>query len=260
MTPLFLTMIVLGVVLPVLLAWIWVRRTGQPVKTILIGAGIFFAFAIVLESLPKLLFFQSGNPVGSYVMSHPWAIILVGALLAGLFEETGRFIAFRYLLRDQTHRLTSITYGIGHGGFEAMYLLAMGGIQSMAYAALIESGQFETILATVKEIEPSQYEALKAIPQQLAEASWITLCMSLLERVSAILIHVACSIMVYSAVRSTGKWWLFPLAILLHASVDIFAGLYQQGVITNVGLLELCIFAWAILFLVAVYRLVYRRM
>jgi uncharacterized membrane protein YhfC len=54
-------------------------------------------------------------------MSHTWLYAVLGALLAGLFEETGRFIAFKFLLKKRTDRKTAISYGIGHGGFEAIF-------------------------------------------------------------------------------------------------------------------------------------------
>jgi len=93
-------MIAVGIIAPILLAVLWVRKTHQPIKPLLIGAAIFCVFVIVLESFPKLLLFQYNNPVGNYVMSHTAIFTLTAALLAGLFEETGRFVAFKYLLKN----------------------------------------------------------------------------------------------------------------------------------------------------------------
>lgn len=62
----------------------------------LIGAAMFFAFAMVLEQLLHLIM----RPIvsGSVI-----AYSVYGALAAGVFEETGRFIGFKFLLK-KAHR------------------------------------------------------------------------------------------------------------------------------------------------------------
>jgi uncharacterized membrane protein YhfC len=81
-----------------------------------------------------------------------------------------------------------------------------------------------------------------------------------MERVSAMLIHVAFSIFVFCAVRTPKKRWMFPLAILLHAFLDIFAGLYQVGFITNIVILEVLLFLTVAAFFCITLRFVYRKM
>lgn len=256
----YLCMVAVGILGPVILALLWKMKTGEPLSTVLTGALIFFVFAIVLETLPKLVLFQTNNPVGAYVMARPFLYMTLAALLAGIFEETGRFVAFKFLLKKRTDRRTAISCGIGHGGFEAMYLLALSGIQAISYILIINAGQFDTLLAQAAAAAPEQAEALKAIPQSLASTTFANLSLSIWERTSAVLIHLSCSVLVFCAVRQEGKGWMFPLAILLHASVDMAAALYQGGLITNVYVLELCLFIWAAAFFVICMRCVYRRL
>ena len=52
------------------------------------------------------------------------------------------------------------------------------------------------------------------------------------ERLVAICLHIALSVLAFQAVKRPGKRWLYPAAILLHAGMDVFAALYQRGVIT----------------------------
>ena len=50
------------------------------------------------------------------------------------------------------------------------------------------------------------------------------------ERISALILHLGLSMMVWVAVRKGGKWlWLFPAAIALHAIVDAGAVLLQKS-------------------------------
>ena len=52
---------------------------------------------------------------------------------------------------------------------------------------------------------------------------------------SAIILQVGLSIIVWTAVRKGGKWlWLFPAAILLHALVDALAVIISK----NAGMLQ----------------------
>ena len=255
----FAGMIAIGLILPVLVSAIWIKKTKQPIVTILIGAAIFFGFAIILETIPKLLLFQTNNPVGRYVMNHVFLYMTIAALLAGIFEETGRLIAFKFLLKKETKKETAVTYGIGHGGFEAMYLLVLGGIQNLMYAVMINTGQFDKVVEQIRVAAPEQLETIESIPSALAAVGPSTLFLSGMERVSAMMIHIACSIIMFWAVRGVHKMWLYVVAIVLHASIDMIAALYQCGYITNLFVMELCLIAWAAAFLVITVRLIYNR-
>lgn len=256
----YVGMIFLGLILPIGVSAVWVIKTKQPITTILIGAGIFFAFAIVLESIPKLLLFQTNNPIGKFVMENTFLYMSIAALLAGIFEETGRLVAIKFLLKKETKKETAITYGIGHGGFEVMYLLVIGGINNLIYAFMINAGQFDMVVEQLKIVAPDQVEAFAQLPESLAAVGVSTLLLSVAERISAMMIHIACSVIMFRAVRCKGKMWMFGLAILLHASVDMFAALYQCGFITNLIVFEICLMIWAIIFLTITLRSVYRKL
>lgn len=252
----FISMIIVGICAPTVLAIIWNVKNRQKISITLIGAAVWFVFAIVLETFPKLILFQNNNPIGKAVMSNAVLVSVIGGLLAGIFEETGRFLAFGLLIKNR-NRKTSITYGIGHGGFEALYLLVIGGVQNLSYAIMINNGQFDELLRKTLAVSFEQYAQLASIPAMMKETSFLTLGISSMERVSAIIIHISCSILVYVAVKSKGKKWLYPLAILLHASVDLFAGLFQVGLISNLYLFEVLLLVWAIAMFITVLKTVY---
>jgi uncharacterized membrane protein YhfC len=194
-------------------------------------------------------------------MSHTWVYGGLAALLAGLFEETGRWIAFKFLLKKRTDKKAAISYGMGHGGFEVVFLLVFTGIQYLTYISLINSGQFSTIVEQVRAVSPNQVAAVEALPETLAAITISNVVLSVMERVSAMLIHVACSILVFDAARIPQKRWMFPLAILLHAFVDIFAVLYQVGKISiNGKIFEVLLLLVAAVFFCLTVRFVYRKM
>jgi uncharacterized membrane protein YhfC len=227
----------------------------------LIGAATFAVFAIGLESIPKVFLFQLDNPVSAFVLSHAWLYAVVGALLAGVFEETGRFLAFKFLLRKRTKRETAISYGIGHGGFEAIFILVFSGIQYLMYISLINSGQFSTIVDQVRATSPDQVAAMEAIPAALAAMTISSIGIAVMERVSAMLGHIAFSILVFDGARTPKKGWMFPLAIFLHAFLDFFAVFYQVGIISiSPAIFEVLLLLVAVVFFCLTLRFVYRKM
>lgn len=250
----------LGLALPLVGSIIWKVKTGQLFTTILVGWGMFFGFAIILEIIPKLFLFQIENPVSRAIMSNPILLSIIGGLIAGIFEETGRFVAFKFILRKRKNRLTAITYGIGHGGFEVMYLLGIAGIQNVVLAIMFKTGLMANILANLRTTDPVTATALADTAVALRTVTLDIVGLSIMERVSAVLIHISCSIIMFMAVNGKKKMWLFPVSILVHASIDFFAGLYQVGIINNLVVFEICLLIWGIAMFALCYIFLYQRM
>ena len=77
---------------------------------------------------------------------------------------------------------------------------------------------------------PDQADALIAAASGIASFSFINLGMSLIERIFAVLFHIGSSIIVFYACKDKEKFWLYPLAILLHTAMDFIVGLTSAGV------------------------------
>ena len=89
-------MIAAGIILPVGLSVYWrVKHRDEKFSTIAIGAAVWFIFAIVLETVPKIFLLTPTTAIGEKIASEPILMTTVAALLAGIFEETGRLIALR---------------------------------------------------------------------------------------------------------------------------------------------------------------------
>lgn len=253
-------MAVCGIVLPLLLVIIWKKKTKQPIKTILIGAATFFVFAIILESFPKLILLQANNSLGKIIVSNLYLYSIIAALLAGIFEETGRLVAYKVFLKKKKDRLTALTYGIGHGEFEAMYILAGLGLSYFSYGIMINAGEFDQLVTQAAALSVEQAEAINAIPAAIAGITYPYAAICVIERISAVMIHIACSIVMFKAAHEKGKLWLYPVAILIHASIDIIAAFYQVGIIHNLYLIEVILFLWAVALLWGCYKYVYKKM
>ena len=253
-------MAAIGILAPIILLIIWQKKTKKSIRPAIMGAAMFFVFAIVLESIPKMILLNPNTALGQSIINHTWDYIIIGALLAGLFEETGRLVAFKYLLKNNTDRQTAISSGIGHGGFEVMFTMGVGGFLYLVYSIFIQAGLYDQLVGAMASSNPEQAAMLNTLPATLASTSFLTLAYSVLERVSAVFIHIACSILVFKAVRCKGNMWLYSLAIVLHTVVDMIAVSYQVGIITNLFVVELIILLWAISFFMIVYKKVYKKL
>ena len=249
-------MIAGGFILPVAVCVWWLLVKKEKITTVLIGAATWFVFAIILESIPKLLLFNPSTSLGKTVLGNAVLYTAIGALLAGIFEETGRLVVFKTLLRKRTNKETGISHGIGHGGFEAMYLIAFTGIQFMVYASMINSGTFQTLI-DLAAATGAPVASLEALPAQIMAITPLTGILNIIERVFAMLLHTGLSILVFYAVKRS-KTGYYVLAILLHALFDVPAALYQAGIL-NLYIVEILIAVYATVFFVIVYKVLYKK-
>lgn len=223
---------VLGIALPLITAIIWCKKKHEPFTTVLIGAATFLLFAIVIEKPLQALVISLDSPVSQFVNARPvlWGIIV--GLFPGVFEETGRFVAFKTVLRKRKQRETGLSHGIGHGGFEALFILGITYIEYFVFAIMLNQGSFvELMIEPVKDtLTPEVVKQITGIVEQITTFSAATMGVALADRLIAVLYHIGASIMVFYAVKDKKKWWLYPLSILIHTVIDGLLGLQLAGV------------------------------
>ena len=196
---------------------IYYKRKGAEILPFFIGCAVFVLFALILEALMHQLVLKV-LPVGEKIMGNTLLYALYGGLAAGVFEETGRYLAFRTVLKKRLgNDRNALMYGAGHGGIEAILLLGFAYISNIVMSVLINAGQTDLLTATAAGEAAAQ---LKAVFETLtATAPW-TYLLAIVERAVAITTHICLSVLVFFAVKKPGKGWLFPAAILLHAALD----------------------------------------
>lgn len=231
---------------PIILTVIWKKRTGARVYDALMGAAAFVVFVYIFEGACHSFVLSGKN--GAAIMGNPWLYAVYGGLMAGLFEETGRFLTFRFFLKKEKHKSTGVMYGIGHGGIEAILIAGMGMISNLAVCAMINNGMSEVLIAS------DTTGAVAAAITALQTSPWYVFLVSALERAAAVTLHISLSVMVFAAVRQ-GRAGLYLIAVLFHAVVDFFAGLYQTGIITSMAMIELILAGMGVLAAVYAYRL-----
>ncbi|MBQ3898954.1 MAG: YhfC family intramembrane metalloprotease [Lachnospiraceae bacterium] len=263
-------LMVLGLIIflfaPLIIAIVWKVKKKERFTTILIGAATFIVFALILEkSIQNVLVFptQMGlslHGAAKFLNARPilWALVL--GLFPGVFEETGRLVAFKTVLRKRKNRETGISYGIGHGGIEVMLILGLTYITNIAYAVMINAGVYGNLIAQAAALAPEQVEQGYAVAEQLAAFSAGDLAIGVVERIFAFMFHTGASILVFYACKDKKKLWLYPLAILLHTAMDSLAGLKMAGVIEiSPVMLEVIVAVFGLATFFGAYFLLYRK-
>lgn len=187
---------------------VFLRKRGGRWGEFVIGFGTFFLFAMVLEALVHQVVLT--GPLGAVIQGNIWLYGLYGGLMAGLFEEVGRFIAFKVFLKKRRKPVTALSYGIGHGGGEAFLLLGLTYISNLVLIASVKGG------AEVPAEITAALESLAAVPAG-------TFLWAGFERLSAVVFHVSASVLVFAAANRPGKLWLLPAAVLAHFALDFIA-------------------------------------
>jgi uncharacterized membrane protein YhfC len=239
---------VLGmIVLPIVLAFYVTRKFSLPWKLIFAG-GLTFIVSQIFH-IPFLygltaMFTAGVLPAIPAAWTTLFKAILLG-LLAGIFEETARWILFKFILKDAKTWEQGIVVGTGYGGTEALILgilafVQVGGMIAMRNADL------------AARVPPEQLELAK---QQLAAFWSAPLYMAfigLIERIFAICLQISLTIMVlYSVVLRKPVW--FWIALFWHAFVDALT-VYLMPTIGVLGV-EAVIGVCAVISLVILFRL-----
>ena len=241
----------LGFAVPVGLSWYLVRKHHVKISTILIGAVTFIVFALVLESILHQLVLNGPN--GAAIRDNRLWYALYGGLAAGLFEETGRFLSMKFLMKKEPSTPhPAVAYGVGHGGAEMLLIFGLTMISNLVLAAMVNAGQTDTLLAQIPAEAGAAFEAQLETLQNTTPGQCL---LGLWERFSALILQLGLSCLVWVAVRKGGKWlWLFPATIGLHALVDGVVVLLQKSV--GLVVLELIITVAAVAVAALAYRVV----
>lgn len=203
--------------IPVLLC-IWLRKKKHAdLLPFFIGMAVMLLFALIAESLVHQLVLGVLT-IGKTILNNIWLYALYGGFMAGLFEETGRFVAFKTVLKKyRNHDMDALMYGAGHGGFEAAAVLGSTMISYLVMSVMLNLGLASVLTNGVTE---EQMPQMLALFDSLKNNAPYTFLLGILERLFAVVIQISVSVIVWFGAKRKEKWALYPLAILLHAVID----------------------------------------
>jgi uncharacterized membrane protein YhfC len=212
---LFLALFIAGlleVFIPILLGlWLWTKLKTKWVYFI-IGAALWFIAYVIRTPL------NTYGTIWIYSNFSGATLVYLGiafpSLTAGIFEESARWLSFRFLIRD--HKVENgLMYGAGHGGIESILLVGVS-VLSTAITAYFYP----------QTLSASQLSAIAATPE------WVAF-IGLWERLMAITFHIAMSVLVLESFQKKQIWYL-GVAIGAHFFLN-FAAIYaiQWGIVQS---------------------------
>ena len=205
----FLFMAILTMLVIAIISFIVLKKRWQfSIKLFLVGLIGFVLPVMMIEGPINALV------LSSFGHSSKWFTIVYGGLMAGIVEETTRYVVFKVLAKKRSLMTSDIVaYGFGHGLSEFILLGVMGLLTNIIVLQAIHSGQASEL--------PSGFAVV----------------MSLFERLVALVLQVLLTAWDFLAVTKHKLSFYFG-AILLHATIDFLAGAYQQGIVSNLLLIE----------------------
>lgn len=229
--PSLIITVVLMIAIPVIFFIYWRRKHKEQTNIIYLIAGAigFIVSARILELGVHYFCILADNPVSKFINGNTAAYVIYGTIMAGVFEECGRHIIIKLIMKKNRTRENAVLYGIGHGGIEILTVLLPGMITYLVIAVLFLQGDVENALSTLKITEETAAAALPSV-QAAAAFDYTMMAMNVIERLFAMLIHIGLTVIVYYGVVNEKRAYL-PMAIFLHMLMDTFPALYQREIL-----------------------------
>jgi uncharacterized membrane protein YhfC len=251
--PLYLASLIIAIIFviayPIVLAIIARKKLHVGWRYFWFGVLIFAIFQL-LTRVPAVLILQSTvlAPLLRTSKTFAWIWLVILALTAGLFEEVGRYVAYRFFMRREEKTWNkAVMYGIGHGGLESALLVGGGLLIALINLIAYSFMNLNTLPLAAHTQIVNHINAINNRP------AWMQLLQLLpvWERLWTVPIQVALSVLVLQVFRRQTIIWLF-IAILAHFVVDFTSGallqlfgsgattsLIVEGVIAIFGLIAL---------------------
>ena len=144
-----------------------------------------------------------------------WLAFLALGLSAGVFEETARYLSYRYWIKEARSWEAGLTFGAGHGGAESIILGFLVFFAFLQALALAGSDLAAVIPAEQLAVAQTQLEAYWAAPWHLA-------LLGAVERAGTLVVHMCLAVMVLQVFVRHSFLWL-GLAITWHAILNALA-------------------------------------
>jgi uncharacterized membrane protein YhfC len=210
----------LEIIIPLALGFYVTRRFGTRWKTWFVGALMFIVsmIRVLLNTYTSQLVLTV--PISPLTYS---LLIIIPSLTAGIFEETARYVGFKYLIKDHSYE-KGLTYGAGHGGIESILLV---GVNVLSIGVVL--------LMSPEVLPPTQLDALLVTPVYLP-------LVGLYERIMVMIAQIGFSIMVLESIRKKDVKYLVVViglhALLNYLAVSIvgYGVLYSELLITGFAL------------------------
>ncbi|MCA9934647.1 MAG: YhfC family intramembrane metalloprotease [Ardenticatenaceae bacterium] len=164
-------------------------------------------------------------------------------LSSGVFEEGARYLTYRYWATEARTWGKGLMLGAGHGGIESLLLGVLVAINYVAMAA-IDRGVW------MPDIPAEQWPLVQAQVTAVFNAPWYLILLGAVERLFALCLHLAASLLVMQVFVRRQKRWLLA-AIGLHGvanGVAVVTAVTWNAYISELALAGVALLSVGIIF------------
>lgn len=185
---------------------------------LVLGMITFFVTQMILR-IPLLNYFQ-GNAQFYVFMLNTVPYLLLLSITASLFEESGRWIAMKYIKKPSGF-YDALTFGIGHGMIEAILLVMI----------------------------PMLMQSMLTLDMVIVAS---------LERLMAMIFHICASLFIYKGIKEKRLSFIIT-AYVAHAYFNFIPIYFGNYVMSNVMITEGCIAVCTLMMLWLTYQFIYKK-
>lgn len=212
---------ILMVIIPIAAAIIIRQKTGAGWRLFFIGAATFI-FSQILHIPFNWLVGKTGLlPTDLSIGMNLLIVAVFLGLSAGVFEEGSRYLAYRFWAKDARSWSRGMMLGAGHGGIEAILL---GLILLINNFSLLMVANNATLMSN---IPADQQATIMSTAQQILQLPWYGVLLGAVERLFAVIAHLAMSVLVLQVFLRGSIRWLF-LSIGFHGMLNAVAVIVAQ--------------------------------
>jgi uncharacterized membrane protein YhfC len=216
----------------------------------LLGGALGFFISQILFRLPlaQAVLPQFGW-YKQFMLMMQWPYLVFMCFTAGLVEEPGRFIVFS-IMKKRRGFPDGLSYGIGHGGTEAILLIGLSFISNIIAATMINNGS----ASALGPLFPA------AVIAELTGTAPYFFLAGGVERIFTVLLHIALSLVVLRGFQTGRKALYLFISFLLHGSANLAAiamGILGTSAMPGSPLLGNVLFSEGTLLVIAVLSALY---
>ena len=211
--------LVISLILPVILLIVYaVKNKKQGVAGAwFLGAAGFFVTQILIRT-PILSALSLSEGFMNFATNNYLLYAILLAVTAALFEVAGRYVSAKVFSKNLTFT-KGVAAGLGHGGIEAMILIGMTYISNLLYAAMINSGTIELVIAQTESMGVDVAPIYTLIDTLVNSPAYLYLLAGY-ERILTMIGHTAMTLLVFYFMWKKQTLKGIGICVLFHALLD----------------------------------------
>ena len=211
--------------LPVLLAFLVTRYFKVSWWVVLAGVLTFVASQVLRVPLAAGINALYSNGTLS-VTNTQWVPVvngIIAGLLAGICEESARWVGFKVLKKKAEKYGSAFGLGVGHGGAESILLAVLGTAVTLFTVLFYNPGA-----QIAKGVSTNEVQYMLFQIEQFWLSPWHTGLLPGVERIIALSTQIVLATLVWKSIADRSFVW-FGLAVLYHTVIDAVA-VFLQGI------------------------------